>query len=276
MFTRFEELKTIMARLRGPDGCPWDREQTHLSLRPYLIEEAYEVLEAINGGSPEHLREELGDLLLQIIFHSQIARENGEFDVEDVISGIEEKLKRRHPHVFGDRKVRDSREVVKGWEQIKQQEAHGKQGAEASILSGIPRELPALLKAHRVQEKAARVGFDWDHIDQVFAKVEEELAEFRAAYRLRNREAVEDELGDVFFALVNLARFLETNPEDALRRTIDKFISRFQYVESQLRDRGLQPQEVGLKEMDRLWEEAKRGEDSPGDTPPDQGDVAGP
>jgi len=257
MATRFEELKAIMKRLRGPNGCPWDREQTHSSLRPYLIEEAYEVLEAIDSGEPERLREELGDLLLQIIFHSQIARENGEFDVEDVIGSIEEKLKRRHPHVFGDRTVRDSREVVERWERIKQQEADGKSGSDASILSGVPRELPALLKAHRVQEKAARVGFDWDHIDQVFAKVEEELAEFRAAYRRQNQEAVEEELGDVFFALVNLARFLETNPEDALRRTIDKFITRFQYVESQLHNRGLKPQEVGLKEMDRLWDEAK-------------------
>jgi len=269
MATKFEELKEIMIRLRGPDGCPWDREQTHLSLRPYLIEEAYEVLEAIDGGAPEQLREELGDLLLQIVFHSQIARENGEFDVEDVIESLTEKLTRRHPHVFGDRKVRDSREVVERWERIKQQEADGKSGSDASILAGIPRELPALLKAHRVQEKAARVGFDWDHIDQVFAKVEEELSEFRAAYRQRNREAVEDELGDVFFSLVNLARFLETNPENALRRTIDKFIARFQYVESQLRDRGLKPQEVGLKEMDRLWEKAKDREGSSDGGPAD-------
>jgi tetrapyrrole methylase family protein/MazG family protein len=274
MATRFEELKAIMSRLRGPDGCPWDREQTHLSLRPYLIEEAYEVLEAIESGVPERLLEELGDLLLQIIFHSQIARESGEFDVEDVIESIEEKLKRRHPHVFGGRTVRDSREVVKGWERIKQQESNGKKGAEASILSGIPRELPALLKAHRVQEKAARVGFDWDHIDKVFAKVDEELAEFREAYRRRNREAVEDELGDVFFALVNLARFLETNPEDALRRTIDKFIARFQYVEAQLREQGCQPQQVGLEEMDRLWEKAKEAEGAP-DGPPGREETSG-
>jgi tetrapyrrole methylase family protein/MazG family protein len=257
MTTRFEELKAIMAHLRGPDGCPWDREQTHRSLRPYLIEEAYEVLEAIDSGESERLKEELGDLLLQIIFHSQIATESAEFDVEDVIRGLVEKLKRRHPHVFGDRRVRDSREVVKGWERIKRGEARGKEKTNSSILSGIPRELPALLKAHRVQEKASRVGFDWDHIDQVFAKVEEELAEFRAAYRRQNREAVEEELGDVFFALVNLARFLETSSEDALRGTIDKFIARFQHVESQLRGRGLEPQDVSLKEMDRLWDEAK-------------------
>jgi len=267
MATRFEELKAIMTRLRGPDGCPWDREQTHLSLRPYLIEEAYEVLEAIDNGEPEPLSEELGDLLLQIIFHSQIALENDQFDVEDVITGIIEKLRRRHPHVFGDRKVRDSREVVKGWERIKQREARGKKTADPSILSGIPRELPALLKAHRVQEKASRVGFDWDHIDQVFAKVEEELAEFRAACRRQNRSAVEEELGDVFFALVNVSRFLETNPEDALRRTIDKFIVRFQYIESQLRNRGLELQEVSLKEMDRLWDEAKDRSSTAGDRP---------
>jgi tetrapyrrole methylase family protein/MazG family protein len=263
MATKFEDLKTVMARLRGPDGCPWDREQTHRSLRPYLIEEAYEVLEAIDSGQSARLKEELGDLLLQIIFHSQIARETEEFDIEEVIDGIVEKLKRRHPHVFGERKVKDSREVVKGWERIKQREAQGKRKADRSILSGVPRELPALLKAHRVQEKASRVGFDWDHIDQVFAKVEEELAEFRAAYRRHDRQEVEEELGDVFFALVNLARFLETNPEDALRRTIDKFITRFQHVESRLHQRGLKPQEVGLKEMDRLWDEAKDRQEPP-------------
>jgi tetrapyrrole methylase family protein/MazG family protein len=255
MSTRFEDLKNIMRRLRSPRGCPWDREQDHLSLRPYLIEETYEVLEAIDGQDPEKLREELGDLLLQIVFHAQVAEERGTFDIEDVIESITEKLKRRHPHVFGGKKVSDSRDVLSGWERIKQQETEGKK--DSSILDGVPKELPALLKAHRVQEKVSRVGFDWDHIDEVFAKVEEEMAEFRAAYRRGEKDQVEEELGDVFFSLVNLARFLETSPEDALRRTIDKFIARFKYVESELGRRGLKPHEVDLEAMDTLWNEAK-------------------
>jgi tetrapyrrole methylase family protein/MazG family protein len=260
MSTKFEQLKKVMHRLRGADGCPWDREQTHLSLRPYLIEEAYEVLEAIDGADDRKLAEELGDLLLQIVFHSQIAQEEGRFDIDEVIAGIIEKLKRRHPHVFGDKKVKTSREVLIGWEKIKHQETKKKKGS--SILDGVPRELPALLKAHRVQEKVSRVGFDWEHIDQVFAKVEEELAEFRSAYRKRQKKQVEEELGDIFFALVNLARYLETSPEDALRRTIDKFVARFKYVELALRRKGLDPREVGLEAMDELWDEAKAREES--------------
>lgn len=255
MTTKFEELKRVMHRLRGPDGCPWDREQSHSSLQPYLIEEAYEVLEAIDSSDDRKLAEELGDLLLQIVFHSQIAQEEGRFDIEEVIAGIIEKLKRRHPHVFGHKKVKDSRDVLIGWEKVKQKESKEKKGS--SILDGVPRELPALLKAHRVQEKVSRVGFDWEHIDQVFAKVEEELAEFRSAYRKHQKEQVEEELGDIFFALVNLARYLETSPEDALRRTIDKFITRFKYVESALQRKGLDPRKVGLEAMDKLWDEAK-------------------
>ena len=166
MSTKFEQLKRVMGHLRGSDGCPWDREQTHHSLRPYLIEETYEVLEAIDGVDDRKLAEELGDLLLQIVFHSQIAQEEGRFSIEDVIAGIIEKLKRRHPHVFGDKRVKNSRDVLIGWEKIKHQEAKKKKGS--SILDGVPRELPALLKAHRVQEKVSRVGFDWEHIDQVF------------------------------------------------------------------------------------------------------------
>lgn len=265
MSTKFEELKKIMHRLRGPNGCPWDREQTHESLRPYLIEEAYEVLEVIDGADDLKLAEELGDLLLQIVFHSQIAEEEGRFDIEDVIGGIIEKLKRRHPHVFGDKKATNTRQVLIGWEKAKQEETHRKG---ASILDGVPRELPALLKAHRVQEKVSRVGFDWEHIDQVFAKVEEELAEFRTAYQNHQKEQVEEELGDIFFALVNLSRYLETSPEDALRRTIDKFVSRFKYVESALQNKGLDPREVGLEAMDKLWDEAKSLES--GKNPPDE------
>lgn len=262
MSAKFEELKRVMGRLRGPQGCPWDREQTHHSLRPYLIEETYEVLEAIDGADDRKLAEELGDLLLQIVFHSQIAQDEGRFSIEDVIAGIIEKLKRRHPHVFGDKKVKNSRDVLIGWEKIKHQETKKKKGS--SILDGVPRELPALLKAHRVQEKVSRVGFDWEHIDQVFSKVEEELAEFRSAYRKHQKEQVEEELGDILFALVNLARYLETSPEDALRRTIDKFITRFKYVESTLHRRGLDLREVGLQAMDKLWDEAKSQESGKG------------
>ena len=248
----FDELVDIMKRLRGKDGCPWDKEQDHKSIRPYLVEETYEVIDAIDEENFDRLKEELGDLLLQIIFHAQMAAEAKRFDIDDVISHIIEKIKTRHPHVFKSTKVKDSKEVLKNWEQIKMREGR------SSVLDGVPKDLPALLKAARIQEKAARVGFDWDQIDGVFAKVEEELGEFRAAYREYDREKIEEELGDMFFALVNLSRFLETNPEDALRGTINKFIKRFQYIEGQLERRGLDPSQVTLEEMDKIWEEAKK------------------
>lgn len=247
----FDELVNIMKRLRGEDGCPWDREQDHKSIRPYLVEETYEVIEAIDEGDFDKLKEELGDLLLQIVFHAQMAAEADRFDMDGVVSHIIRKIKTRHPHVFKSTKVKDSKEVLRNWEQIKMSEGR------SSVLDGVPKDLPALLKAARIQEKAARVGFDWDQIDGVFAKVEEELGEFRAAYRDHDKEKIEDELGDMFFALVNLARFLETNPEDALRGTINKFIKRFQYIERQLEARGLDPSQVTLEEMDKIWEEAK-------------------
>lgn len=247
----FDELVNIMRRLRGDDGCPWDREQDHKSIRPYLVEETYEVIEAIDEENYEKIKEELGDLLLQIVFHAQMAEEKNRFNIDDVINHIVKKIKARHPHVFKSTKVKDSKEVLKNWEQIKMTEGR------SSVLDGVPRELPALLKATRIQEKAARVGFDWDEIDSVFAKVEEELAEFRAAYKEKDKEKIEDELGDMFFALVNLSRFLDANPEDALRGTIDKFVKRFRYIERKLEERGLKPSEVTLEEMDKIWEEAK-------------------
>jgi len=247
----FDELLAIMRRLRGKDGCPWDKEQNHKSIRPYLVEETYEVIEAIDEENFDKLEEELGDLLLQIVFHAQMAAEAGRFDIDDVLAHIIRKIKGRHPHVFESTKVEDSKEVLRNWEKIKMGEGR------ESVLDGVPKELPALLKAARIQEKAARVGFDWDQIDSVFAKVEEELAEFRAAYRDHNRDKIEEELGDILFSLVNVARFLETNPEDALRRTINKFIERFKYIERQLQARGQKPTEVTLEEMDELWEEAK-------------------
>jgi tetrapyrrole methylase family protein/MazG family protein len=247
----FDELVDIMRRLRGDDGCPWDREQDHKSIRPYLVEETYEVIEAIDEEDYDKIKEELGDLLLQIVFHAQMAEEKNRFNIDDVINHIIVKIKNRHPHIFQSTKVKDSKEVLKNWEQIKMTEGR------TSVLDGVPKELPALLKAARIQEKAARVGFDWDKIDGVFAKVEEEVAEFRSAYKEKNKEKIEEELGDMFFALVNLSRFLDTNPEDALRGTIDKFIKRFQYIERELESRGLKPSQVTLEEMDEIWEEAK-------------------
>jgi tetrapyrrole methylase family protein/MazG family protein len=253
---RFGELVQIMARLRGENGCPWDREQTHASIKPYLLEETYEVLESIDENDPAKLEEELGDLALQVVFHAQMADEAGLFTIADVLRGINEKLRRRHPHIFGDVKADTAQEVLFNWEQIKRLErekAHGR----ASVLDGVPRELPALLRAHRLQEKASRVGFDWNEARQVFQKVEEELAELRAAMESEQPDRMEAELGDLLFSLVNLGRFIAVNPEDALRKTIARFIARFQYIEEELARRGTAPGQVTLVEMDALWAEAK-------------------
>jgi tetrapyrrole methylase family protein/MazG family protein len=253
----FEQLIAIMKRLRGPGGCPWDAEQTHESLTRYLLEETYEVIEAIEAKSPEHIKEELGDLLLQPVFHAAIAEEAGTFTMNDIITTLCDKLVRRHPHVFGDLQIADSAAQIENWEQIKKTE----KGTErASALSGVPPHLPALLKAQKITEKAARVGFDWEHVDQVMAKVLEELHEFEEAMAAGDNEHMEAELGDLLFAIVNLGRFLSINPEEALRKTITRFQSRFQYVEDSLHDRGQQMNVTPLAEMDRLWEEAKQQE----------------
>jgi len=252
----FTELVEIMARLRGEDGCPWDRDQTHESIKPYLVEEAYEVLEAIDEEDLAKLKEELGDLMLQIVFHAQMAEEAGAFSMSDVLTAINEKLTRRHPHVFGELKAETAQEVLFNWEQIKQSERR-KTSDQASILDGVPRELPALLRAHRLQEKASRVGFDWTQAQEVFRKVEEELAELRAAMHGRQADQVEAELGDLLFALVNLSRFLAVNPEEALRKTIARFIARFRYIEEELSRRGRSLRQASLEEMDALWAEAK-------------------
>ena len=253
---RFGELVQIMARLRGENGCPWDREQTHASIKPYLLEETYEVLESIDENDPAKLEEELGDLALQVVFHAQMADETGLFTIADVLRGINEKLRRRHPHIFGDVKADTAQEVLFNWEQIKKLEREKAQGR-ASLLDGVPRELPALLRAHRLQEKASRVGFDWNEARQVFQKVEEELAELRAAMESEQPDRMEAELGDLLFSLVNLGRFIAVNPEDALRKTIARFIARFQYIEEELAQRGTAPGQVTLEEMDALWAEAK-------------------
>lgn len=253
----FEQLLTIMRKLRAPGGCPWDAEQTHESLTRYLLEETYEVIEAIDEKSPHHLKEELGDLLLQPIFHAAIAEESGHFTIDDVISTLCEKMIRRHPHVFGDLDIKDSGQQIENWEKIKRLE----KGVErTSALSGVPDHLPALLKAHKIGEKASRVGFDWDHADQVFAKVLEELHEFEEAWAGGNPTRMEDELGDLLFAIANLGRFLSLNPEEALRKTITRFQKRFSFVEAELFRQGKTIQNATLDIMEELWDAAKRAE----------------
>lgn len=253
----FGQLLAIMKKLRGPGGCPWDAEQTHESLTRYLLEETYEVIEAIDSKSTEHLKEELGDLLLQPVFHAVIAEEAGQFDMADVISSICEKLIRRHPHVFGDMDISDSNAQIANWERIKKEE---KGPERKSALSGVPPQLPALLKAHKITEKASRVGFDWDHSDQVFAKVMEELHEFEEAWSGGDTERMEDELGDLLFAIVNLGRFLSLNPEEALRKTISRFEKRFTYIENALDKQGRHIREASVEEMNILWEQVKKAE----------------
>lgn len=256
----FARLMQLMRKLRGPGGCPWDAEQTHESLKRYLLEETYEVMEAIDAGSPEMLMEELGDLLLQPVFHAVIAEENGEFSMDDVLRILCDKLIRRHPHVFADLRVNDIDQLVANWERIKKKE---KGDERRSALAGIPSHLPALLRAQKVSEKAARVGFDWDHLDPVFAKVLEELKELEETLFTGDQERMEAELGDLLFAIVNLGRFLSLNPEDALRKTITRFTKRFSHIENTLHAQGKSLHDASLDEMDALWEEAKaveRGE----------------
>ncbi len=253
---RFKRLLEIMEALRTK--CPWDREQTRESIKPFLIEETYEVIEAIDEGEPEKIKEELGDLLFQIIFQCQIAKERDEFTIDDVMEHIASKMVSRHPHVFGEARYKTAEEVLNQWEERKKEE--GKQ--RESILEGIPKALPALIKAHRVQSRAARVGFDWKDIKEVLEKLNEELREFREALERGSQAEIEDELGDIFFSLVNISRFVGVNPEDALRKTISKFISRFRHIEIKAKEMGRSLSEMTLEEMDKLWDEAKeRGDE---------------
>lgn len=252
----FDQLVELMARLRSPGGCPWDLQQTSRSLKPFLLEECYEVVEALDDGSPEKIREELGDVLFQIIFHARIAEEKGEFTIRDVIAGTVEKMTRRHPHVFGDVKLETEQEVLANWEEIKKRERGNEQ--RTSILEGVPKDLPSLLRAHRLQERAARVGFDWSRIEEVLPKLDEEIAEFKESLKQENAAGIEEELGDIFFVLVNISRFLGVNPEDALRKTISKFIYRFKYIEEHAAVAGKSLNDMTLEEMDRLWEESKK------------------
>ena len=256
--TQFERLVEIMRRLRAPDGCPWDREQTHETLKPYLIEEAYEVLDAIDGGNDANLAAELGDVLLQVVFHAQMASEGGRFDVEDVSRAIVEKLERRHPHVFGDVRADTPEAVVENWEAIKETEKQEKDDQSKGLLDDVPRHLPALLRAENLQKKAARVGFDWDRLEEVTTKAKEEVDEFiETLEREEAPERIREELGDLLFSIVNVARFVGVSPEDALTRTNQKFISRFRYIERKLEQQGTSLAEATLEQMDVLWEEAK-------------------
>ena len=250
---QFGRLYNIMRELRTK--CPWDREQTHDSLRQYLLEEVYEVLETLDEKHYEELRKEMGDLMLQILFHSRIASENDVFDVEDVIRSLNDKLIRRHPHVFGEVVANDAEQVLKNWEQIKLTESD-----RTSVLDGVPRTMAALARAYRVQEKASRVGFDWGNIKDVWPKVYEELKELEEALQKRDLKKTEDELGDVLFSIVNISRFLEVNPEDALRGTIEKFMRRFRYVEQKFSESSRNMKDATLEEMDIFWNEAKKME----------------
>ncbi len=248
----FDELLSIMKRLRKE--CPWDREQTNDSIKGHTIEEAFEVVEAIDHRNDYDLQHELGDLLLHVVFHTEIAAEDDRFTIEDVLRAIIDKLVRRHPHIFGDTEVRDAGDVKRNWEQIKMDEGR------ESVIDGVPRSLPALLKAYRMQDKASKIGFDWERGEDVWAKVHEEIEELRLAVEGENSEDIEEEIGDLLFSIVNYARFLHVNPEDALRRTIDKFDRRFRHVEKRLREEGREPGDATLAEMDRYWDEAKRSE----------------
>ena len=246
-------LASIMQRLLAPDGCPWDREQTLETLRPFLIEEAYEVLDAIEDGDRAHHTEELGDLLFQIVFQAALAQ----ISIAEVVGSVGEKLIRRHPHVFGDATVRDAQQVIVNWERIKQDEKRG-DGKTRGVLDGVPRSMPALARAFRLTRKAARVGFDWPDVPAVRAKVAEELGELDAAVASGDRSRVDHELGDLLFAVVNWGRKLGLDPEESLRRGNARFEHRFAYVEEQLALRGKTPLESTLDEMDALWDAAKK------------------
>lgn len=250
----FEPLTGVMARLRSPGGCVWDLEQDHKSLRRYLVEEVYEVLEAIELADGKKLCEELGDLLLQIVFHARVAEESGVFSMQDVIDDVTKKMIRRHPHVFGDITVHDAAEVVVNWEAIKRQE---KSGERKAVLDGVPAGLPALMRAYKLQSKAAKVGFDWDTIAPVWGKIEEEVVELKEAAEGGDPTAIESELGDVLFAVVNAARFLHAEPEVALTAANNKFMRRFAYIEAQVQIQGRKWQDYTLAELDKLWNKAK-------------------
>jgi tetrapyrrole methylase family protein/MazG family protein len=258
----FGDFVAIQARLRAPGGCPWDREQTHQTLKTYLIEEAYEVLDALEHGGPAELTEELGDLLLQVLFHADIAREAGLFDIGDVITAIQDKMIRRHPHVFGNAKADTSDQVLKNWAQLKaaEKKAAPTSKARSSALDGVPRSLPALLEAHQLTRKAAQVGFDWETVDGIFEKLTEEASELREALAGPDRQRREEELGDLLFVAVNLARFLGFDPEVALKKSNAKFKSRFQWMELKADESKMNLAQLSKGDLESFWEIAKAHE----------------
>ena len=273
MTATFNDLVTLMDRLRSPDGCPWDREQTYATLAPMLLEEAYEAFDALEEarqGRPDALREELGDLLFQITFFARVAKERGEFNVEDVINEVHAKMVRRHPHVFGDTKASDSNEVLRNWEAIKAEEKragnkNADKRADTSILDGVSTKAPALMEAHQISTKVARVGFDWKRLEDIFEKLQEEVDELRAAideHKQSNQEAdhvrVREEIGDLLFVVTNIARQLNVEPEAALKLSNRKFRRRFGYIETRLREQNRKFAETTLDELEELWQEAKR------------------
>ncbi|MFQ5456685.1 MAG: nucleoside triphosphate pyrophosphohydrolase [Nitrospirota bacterium] len=255
MSEAFDRLLEIMKRLRGNNGCPWDREQTMDTLKPFLIEETYEVLESIDDTDRGKMKLELGDLLFQIIFFSEIAEEKGEFNIDDVLNSSIEKMIRRHPHVFGNSLLKNSKEVLSHWEEIKKRE---KGGNKESVMDGIPEDMPSVLKAFQVQARAARVGFDWNNIDDVFGKVKEEMGEFEEAIKETDQRRIEEELGDLFFSLVNTARFLKLNPEDVILKAVKRFTDRFKFIEKKVEITGRRFQEMTIDDLNELWEEAKK------------------
>ena len=264
MSKSFDELVAVMARLRAPGGCPWDHEQTYASLAQYLLEEAYETFDAIQEanetGDTANLREELGDLLLQVIFHSTIGAERGDFTVDDVAAGVTQKLILRHPHVFGDAKFARAEDVLDNWDQLKADErkASGKvEKIKDSILDEVPVHFPGLLEAVKLSKKAAKTGFDWEETDQVFEKLNEETDELRIAIKNGDKENVTEEIGDLLFVLVNLARHLDVEPETALKKTNRKFRQRFKFIEDELKQKGVTLDAASLDEMDKLWNKAK-------------------
>jgi len=245
-----------MARLRAPDGCPWDREQTFDTIKPYLLEETYEVMDSIDARDWDGLADELGDLLLQLVFFSQMAKEAGYFDISDAIEAINSKLIRRHPHVFADGDAKTSDEVLRKWDEIKATEKAAKTKPKG-LLAGVPRSLPALMEAKQIAGRAAGAGFDWNNVDEVLEKLREELTELDGARKGGSAEALQDEIGDLLFVIVNIARFLKVDPEQALRGTNSKFRRRFAHVEQGLEAQGKSPKEATIEEMERLWQDAK-------------------
>ena len=251
----FKELIKVVETLRGTDGCPWDKIQTRESLKPYLVEETYETLEALDENNPDKIKDELGDLLYQIIFHSKISSLNKEFNIDDVINNLTAKMIRRHPHVFNKGQLKTPEQVIKQWEEIKKEEKS--QTSQKSTLEGIPKHLPSLLRAQKIQKKAAKEGFDWDKIDDVFNKLDEEITEFKEAIQKGKGADIQAELGDILFVLVNIAKFKNIDAEEALRSTINKFIKRFHYIEQELAKKQKSLKEASPDEMEYYWQEAK-------------------